>query len=108
NVPKISLILVFRQPVPVFVEKQIVACSPLREHRFENFLEDPQHLHRKRCQGNGSNTLAAIWLCFTNETHTAPLPIYIASPYPQQFTCTSADLGLENNCCVVLGSKVRQ
>jgi hypothetical protein len=96
------------QPVSVFVQKQIFACSTVQEHRFEDFFKDTHDLHRKRCQGNGSNTLAAVCLCFTKETHTALRPIYIAASYRQQLTCTSPSLGLENNCCIVLGPQVRQ
>src|SRR5215211_2217857 len=63
-----------------------IPCSTLEKHRFENFLKDTQHLHRKRCRRNGSNTLAAKWLCLTKKTHTVSLPIYIAASNPQQFT----------------------
>src|ERR1051325_7429722 len=82
------------------------------EHWFEDFLKDTQDLHCKRRERNGSHTLAAKCFCFAKETHTARLPIYVATcatrSYPQQLTCTRADLGLQNNGRIALSPEVRQ
>ena len=79
-------------------ETDIRLHALLWKHRFENFLKDTQHLHRKRCQRNGSNTLAAKCFALPKRRTRLRLPIYIAAfstrPYPQQLTCTRADLGL--------------
>src|ERR1041384_837129 len=82
------------------------------KHWFEDFLKHTQHLRRKRRERNSSYTLAAKCFCFTKEPHTGRLPIDVATcttrPYPQQLTCTRADLGLQNNGRIVLSPEVRQ